>query len=498
MEDRPDSAATASRPKITDCEIAVAWVVFDVVVLALGAVGLRASAAKETIVEIAEIVGPEMNALQKQVAIIAADGTTAFARAKAAFSILGTLSGGSMLGAVFGAFRRSLTWWQGLLYGISGLATILAALATDGVSLCAQIVLLLTSFAFLVSDSVHAVKTCGLTPTPDRTEAPPAGLNPNPTPYLPQLALMTRRGDFVTVTGGLHLDATSAFSTDRRAVGAWETFTIEPVDAANHTFAIRTANGRYVSAVDGGGQAGAAGHSWGVRTDANRISPTETLVLQMQVDGGYALMTQRGYYVTAVGGGGKAVAGDPMRTDATAVGLAGAEVFTAQILPSDGLTASQAAELTGSTILDAGFESPSVGAGHYEYQPSGGRWLFSPSAGLTANNSGFTKNNPPAPNGTQVAFLQKASSVSQSVLFAEGTYRLHFYAAQRSGYKPNALKVFVDDVEVGDVTPSGTDYRVYTTNAFTVTTGHHLIRFESTNGTQDATCFIDLVQAVGA
>ncbi len=82
---------------------------------------------------------------------------------------------------------------------------------------------------------------------------------------------------------------------------------------------------------------------------------------------------------------------------------------------------------------DPGFEEVQVGAGQFEYDPTGSPWSFSGSAGIAANNSSFTSGNPPAPQGTQVAFLeQQGGSISQSDAdFATGTYELTFDAAQR-------------------------------------------------------------------
>ena len=59
-----------------------------------------------------------------------------------------------------------------------------------------------------------------------------------------------------------------------------------------------------------------------------------------------------------------------------------------------------------SAIGDPGFEQVQVGAGHFQYRPTGSPWTFAGNSGLAANNSGFTSGNPPAPQGTQVAFLQ--------------------------------------------------------------------------------------------
>ena len=51
------------------------------------------------------------------------------------------------------------------------------------------------------------------------------------------------------------------------------------------------------------------------------------------------------------------------------------------------------------TIGDFGFEQVQVGAGNFQYNPSGSAWTFSTNSGLSANGSGFTANNPPGSPG---------------------------------------------------------------------------------------------------
>jgi uncharacterized repeat protein (TIGR01451 family) len=135
---------------------------------------------------------------------------------------------------------------------------------------------------------------------------------------------------------------------------------------------------------------------------------------------------------------------------------------------------------------DAGFESPVVGTGafgDYLYDPSGTAWTFSGTSGVAGNGSGFTAGNPPAPQGTQVGFLQNAGSISQAVTFAAGTYELTFSAAQRSnfGVSTQAVQVQVDGNVVGTFTPSGTGYATFTTSPFTVAAGSHTIKFVGLN-----------------
>jgi hypothetical protein len=151
---------------------------------------------------------------------------------------------------------------------------------------------------------------------------------------------------------------------------------------------------------------------------------------------------------------------------------------------------------TSSLIADAGFEQVQVGAGQFQYRPAGSPWTFSGSAGISANNSGFTSGNPPAPAGLQVAFLQKIGSFSQTVTnWAAGSYVLTFDAAQRGNLASRQdVSVLVDGAVVGTFTPSGTLYQSYTTGAFTVTTGSHTITFRSLNSAGgDNTAFVDQV-----
>jgi hypothetical protein len=148
-------------------------------------------------------------------------------------------------------------------------------------------------------------------------------------------------------------------------------------------------------------------------------------------------------------------------------------------------------------IGDAGFEQPVVGAGKYQYDPTGSPWAFAGSSGISGNNSGFTAGNPPAPEGVQVAFLQGKGSFSQSVAgWAAGSYTLTFDAAQRGNHQASKqdFEVLVDGVVVGTFTPSGTSYQSYTTAVFTVTAGAHTITFlglDSAGG--DNTAFLDAV-----
>jgi hypothetical protein len=86
-------------------------------------------------------------------------------------------------------------------------------------------------------------------------------------------------------------------------------------------------------------------------------------------------------------------------------------------------------------FADQGFEQVAVGTGNFQYRPTGSPWAFSGNSGISANNSAFTSGNPPAPQDTQVAFLQTAGSFTQTVAgWAAGSYVISFDAAQRGNY----------------------------------------------------------------
>ena len=154
------------------------------------------------------------------------------------------------------------------------------------------------------------------------------------------------------------------------------------------------------------------------------------------------------------------------------------------------------------SISDAGFEQVVVGAGQFQYRPTGSPWAFAGSSGISGNNGGFTSGNPAAPEGVQVAFLQNTGSFSQSVsAWAAGSYTLSFKAAQRGNFQASRqdFNVLVDGVVVGTFTPTGTSYQSYTTAAFTVTAGAHTIKFQALDSAGgDNTAFVDQTAIVQA
>jgi streptogramin lyase len=152
------------------------------------------------------------------------------------------------------------------------------------------------------------------------------------------------------------------------------------------------------------------------------------------------------------------------------------------------------------TWSDGGFESPSLGAGQFQYRPVGTPWFYSGSAGVAGNSSAFTAGNPNAPDGTQVGFLQGTGSFSQLVpAMAAGIYQLTFGAAQRADvHSHQDFRVLVDGVLAGTFIPSGTNYSSLTAT-FTVAAGTHKITFQGLDSIGgDNTAFVDNVRLTRA
>ena len=150
------------------------------------------------------------------------------------------------------------------------------------------------------------------------------------------------------------------------------------------------------------------------------------------------------------------------------------------------------------SLLEGGFESPSVGSGYrgYRYRPSGSAWTFVSNAGITSNDTAFTEGNPPAPGGDQAGFLQRTGAARQTVQVGlAGTYRLDLKAAQRGNYAHGGqdFAVVVDGDEVARFRPSGTSYQSLSAQ-FELDAGPHEIALVGRNSTGgDNTAFIDQV-----
>jgi hypothetical protein len=151
------------------------------------------------------------------------------------------------------------------------------------------------------------------------------------------------------------------------------------------------------------------------------------------------------------------------------------------------------------TIVNAGFEQPSLPPNAYQTDPTGSAWKFSGTAGISRNGSDFVTNwveAQNAPVGAQVGYIQENGSMSQTVYLDAGTYQLSFLAAQRAIYQTSyqVVEILVDSVPAGTFNPVNTLYGSYQSSTFTVPTGSHTIEFLGLNPQGgDNTVFVDQV-----
>ena len=129
-----------------------------------------------------------------------------------------------------------------------------------------------------------------------------------------KVGIRTYNGNYVTAVngGGIGEDANALpIHTDAVVVQDWEKFEISFDDEGFCN--ILTSAPYYLTAVNGGGIAAPAGSS--VATDATEIGQFETFTLEPLAESIYAFKTFDGHYLSAVNGGGMATSGAPLHTD---------------------------------------------------------------------------------------------------------------------------------------------------------------------------------------
>jgi alpha-L-rhamnosidase len=154
-------------------------------------------------------------------------------------------------------------------------------------------------------------------------------------------------------------------------------------------------------------------------------------------------------------------------------------------------------------LANGGFEAPSVPT--YQYNPGDAAWTFqaesgSNGSGIARNASLVTSNNPNAPEGAQVAFLQGNATITQTVggLTPGMRYHLLFSSAQRATFVNGGQTwdVTLDGAPIASFKP-GAGSTAYTGYAatFTATAATHTLAFVGTNtNTGDNTALIDDVR----
>jgi hypothetical protein len=143
-----------------------------------------------------------------------------------------------------------------------------------------------------------------------------------------RVTIKTINGHFVTAVNGGGVGGPdsgpqlAAIHTDATAIGSWETFTC--ARGQSNTITFQTNDGHFLTAVNGGGIGGPNGNPYQLHTDASQAGPWEQFTLVFTGPGRCALRTNDGRYVSAVnrGGWGNQDPGNqfPIHTNATQPG----------------------------------------------------------------------------------------------------------------------------------------------------------------------------------
>lgn len=128
--------------------------------------------------------------------------------------------------------------------------------------------------------------------------------------------IQTYNGRYLTAVGGGGR-LTDVLHTDARVPRNWERFVLEDTEEGRTTgivrYGIRTYRGNYLTAVGGGGRTTDVIHS-----DATWLRDWEKFKFNSLGFNWYSIQTISGHYLTAVGGGGRVT--DVIHSDATVVG----------------------------------------------------------------------------------------------------------------------------------------------------------------------------------
>ena len=140
---------------------------------------------------------------------------------------------------------------------------------------------------------------------------PPGGLEPLDGHF----ALSTTpKETFITATGGGG-HTTDAIHTDATVPRSWEWFRLWAEEGSDF-YALQTIDGHFVTAVDAGGRTADTIHTDAIAVASWELFRLPKAALPFGDSSGFNVETTRGFYLTAVGGGGHN-SGDTIHTDAT-------------------------------------------------------------------------------------------------------------------------------------------------------------------------------------
>lgn len=132
-------------------------------------------------------------------------------------------------------------------------------------------------------------------------------------------------------------------------------------------------------------------------------------------------------------------------------------------------------------FVNGSFETPVLGAGDFQPGFAGSGWIGWPYmyfTGISSNYSFATRNNPLAPEGTQVAFLSQGYSVMQAVYLTPGNYYISMKAASGPDYtgylgQPASVRIVMNSTNLlinQTLQPGVYSYQTVNTGTFSVAT----------------------------
>ena len=159
----------------------------------------------------------------------------------------------------------------------------------------------------------------------------------NPAGEILAAAIKTNNGYYLTFVDAGGMGDSPAGSTpvhtDRTEAGDWEKFTVLWLDPDHTRFALRTHDGHYLTAVNGGGMGGPNDATAPVHTDSRNVGLWERFQITFLPNSQVTIRSSTGRYLTAVNGGGLGGPNSmPIHTDATKQGPW--EVFSLEPLGS--------------------------------------------------------------------------------------------------------------------------------------------------------------------
>jgi hypothetical protein len=149
-------------PGLTPCEEACGYVMFDVVMLALGLMGLHVSNQEAVTRALLRELGPDtLRGFARAIHNFnTADG--ALAKAKAVFSIMSGIYKAGGFSAALKAVADEMSWWDGMKTGVIAVAQLTAWFATDGIAFVGEVALNIMSATQLIQDAAKAGQVCTL------------------------------------------------------------------------------------------------------------------------------------------------------------------------------------------------------------------------------------------------------------------------------------------------------------------------------------------------